>query len=150
MDTNEVDKSDIYDEIILNKASFRKLTAEIDNSFKELNEYKTLYEFLQEKYSSLRTKYDEEIIKIDFLTKKQQESEQTINRLTKSFHGSEELVSLYKNKCEKLEEQAKCNRSGLINYMRTNTEKIASLEEKIANQDTELKKYKEALEKMYE
>lgn len=58
------------------------------------------------------------------------------------------MVLLYKNKCEKLEEQTRCNRSGLINYMRTNAEKIAYLEEKIAHQDTELKKYKEALEKM--
>lgn len=66
MDPNEADlsdKSDIYDEIILNKASFRKLTVEIDNSYKELNENKTLYEQLKDSHSSLRTKYDEETIK---------------------------------------------------------------------------------------
>ena len=137
-----------YDEIIINTASFRKLTEEMDHNVTELNKLKLDYDLAKDESVSWHNKYDEESVKNEFLSKKNLELEQSVEHLKKSFVGSEELVQIYKKKYEQLSEHTKTNKVGLINYMRNTTEKISSFQEKIRQLESEKQKYIEVLEKI--
>ena len=123
------------EEILIKRSHLVTLVEQMDIMRKELNEMTPAYYNLQQSSIELQDKYEEEY-------SKNKQLKLQVQSLTASLQISEATCQSFKEQYEKAIENNKANKVGLLNYMKSNGEKLKRLQE-------ELNVYHQMFDKFY-